>query len=103
MMACDELDCGDVISVCVLVTVLVPVTPNCSPSPASNDEMEDTQLDPESPKGLSGVSEGVSEDVDETAGVVVLAYCRLICLKGWKPGRSPYWRAGAASAVVKGP
>lgn len=37
------------------------------------------------------VSGGGSEDVEgTTAGVVVLLYARLICLKGWKPGRSSY-------------
>ena len=60
--------------------------PSLSPSPLLHDDKAAAMLDESGskkpPKGPSKVSEGVSEDVDGTIDVVVLAYCRLICLKG---------------------
>lgn len=49
----------------------------CSPSSGCIDDRAAAKLsviDSQAPKRPSEVSEGVSEDVDDTTGVVVLAY-----------------------------
>lgn len=79
------LGCEDVVSVFVIVRVSVPVSPGavgsmtvvCSPASGCIDDNAAAKLSlkaPKSPRRPSEVSEGVSEDVDDTTGVVVLAY-----------------------------
>jgi hypothetical protein len=118
--ASEELYTEEVASVFVIVMVCVPVSPSnvgsmtvvCSVWPGFEKGLSALKLERKGAQSKYGTSEGsalavsenVSEDDDGTSDVVVvLENWRLAGRKGWNPGRSCNSRAGAASAVVKGP